>query len=130
MFGKKFVVTSLRTAIDPTLHQREKDGIRILDLQGPLKTGDSEASLRTAIVALAEARAVNIVINFAGVTEIDADGLGSLAFCWTRMVHSGGTLKLLNLSPSLLSLMVRTRLDTVFEVFTDEQVAVNSFSRT
>jgi anti-sigma B factor antagonist len=113
--------------MDLQLHQREKEGIRILDLRGHLIIGDSEATLRTAMVALAEAGAVNVLLNFAGVTEIDDDGLGALVFCHARIARSGGALKLLNLSPLHLSLMVLTKLDTVFEVFTDEQEAVNSF---
>jgi anti-sigma B factor antagonist len=113
--------------MDLQLHQREKEGIRILDLRGHLIIGDSEATLRTAMVALAEAGAVNVLLNFAGVTEIDDDGLGALVFCHARIAMSGGALKLLNLSPLHLSLMVLTKLDTVFEVFTDEQEAVNSF---
>src|SRR6266851_755710 len=116
----------MRTAMDLQLHQREKEGIRILDLRGPLIIGDSEAILRTAILALAEARGVNIILNLAGVTEIDDDGLGALVFCYARIVRSGGALKLLNVPPHL-SLMVLTKLDTIFEVFTDEQDAVNSF---
>jgi len=117
---------SLRTTVDFQLDQREKEGIWILDLRGHLITGDSEAILRTAIVALAEARAVNVILNFAGVTEIDDDGLGALVFCHAQIVKSGGVLKLLSLPPHL-SLMVLTKLDTVFEVFTEEQDAVNSF---
>ena len=127
MFGKQSVVTSLRTAISPQLHQREKKGIWILDLRGPLIAGDSEAILRTAVVALAEARVVNIIFNFERVTEIDADGLGALAFCYAHVVRSGGALKLLNPSPLHLSMMIRAKLHTVFEVFTDEQDAVDSF---
>jgi anti-sigma B factor antagonist len=117
---------SLRTTVDFQLDQREKEGIWILDLRGHLIIGDSEAILRTAIVALAESRAVNVILNFAGVTEIDGDGLGALVFCHARIVRSGGVLKLLSL-PLHLSLMVLTKLDTVFEVFTEEQDAVNSF---
>jgi|SRR6266478_2150943 len=117
---------SLRTTVDFQLDQREKEGIWILDLRGHLITGDSEAILRTAIVALAEERDVNIILNFAGVTETDDDGLRALVFCHARIVRSGGALKLLNL-PLHLSLMVLTKLDTVFEVFTEEQDAVNSF---
>src|ERR1700736_926096 len=103
----------------PQLHHREKEGISILDLHGPITIGDSEATLRTAIIALAESRAVNIILNLAAVTEIDDDGLGALVFCYARIVSSGGTLKLLNL-PLFLSLMILTKLDTVFEVFADE----------
>jgi anti-sigma B factor antagonist len=69
---------------------------------------------------------VNIILNLAGVTEMDEDGLSALVFCRARIARSGGALELLNLRPDL-SLVFRTKLDTVFEVFTDEQDAVNSF---
>jgi anti-sigma B factor antagonist len=108
------------------LHQREKEGIQILDLQGPLTIGDSEALLRAAVVASAEVGTVNIVLNFSDVTELDDDGLGALVFCYARIQESGGGLKLLSL-PLHLSLMILTKLDTVFEVFSDEQDAINSF---
>jgi anti-sigma B factor antagonist len=108
------------------LHQREKEGICILDLRGHLTIGDSEAALRGAIGALAAARAVNVILNLAEATEIDDDGVGALVFSYAEISRTGGSLKLLNL-PSHLSLMVLTKLDTVFEVFTDKQDAVNSF---
>src|ERR1700722_17244579 len=113
-------------AMDLHLKQREKEGVWILDLQGPLILGNSEAILRNKIAALAEARAVNILLDLAGVTEIDDDGLGALILCHARIGMSGGSLKLLRI-PLHLNLMVLTKLDTVFEVFTDEQDAVNSF---
>jgi anti-sigma B factor antagonist len=114
------------TTVDFQLDQREKEGIWILDLRGHLIIGNSEAIPRTAIVARAEARVVNVIFNFAGVTESDGDQLGALAFCHAWIVRSGGVLKLLSL-PLHLCLMVLTKLDTVFEVFTDVQDAVNSF---
>jgi len=109
------------------VHQREKEGIQILDFRGHLLIGDSEALLRKTIVELAEAGDVNIILNLADVTEIDDDGLGALIFCYARIVRSGGALKLINLMPLHLSLMVLTKLDTVFQVFKDEQDAVDSF---
>ena len=112
--------------IDLQIIQREKEGICILDLDGSLTIGDSEAILRTTIVTLARAGTLNIILNLAGVTEIDEDGLSVLIFCYARFAKSGGALKLLNLRPDL-SLMILTKLDTVFEVFTDEQAAINSF---
>jgi anti-anti-sigma regulatory factor len=60
---------------------------------------------------------VNIIINLAGVTEVDDNGLGSLVFCYARIARSGGALKLLNL-PLHLSLMALTKLNTLFELFT------------
>jgi anti-sigma B factor antagonist len=40
---------------------------------------------------------------------------------------SGGALKLLNLNRDRFSLSLLTKLDTVFDVFTDEQDAIDSF---
>ena len=74
------------TTVDFQLDQREKEGIWILDLREHLIIGDSEAIPRTAIVARAEARVVNVIFNFVGVTEIDGDGLGALVFCHARIV--------------------------------------------
>ena len=112
--------------MDLQLIQREKDGICILDLDGSLTIGDSEAMLRSAIATLAEAGALDIILNLADVTDIDEDGLTALDFCNARIGKSGGALKLLNLRPDL-SFMIRMKLHTIFEVFTYEQDAVNSF---
>jgi anti-sigma B factor antagonist len=96
-------------------------------LKGQLKTGDSESNLRTVIFALARDKVVNIVINLAEVTKIDSDGLEALVLCHTQLRNCGGALKLARLNSQQLSLDVLTKLNTVFEVFADEQEAVNSF---
>jgi len=108
-------------------HQREKEGIQILDLHGHLMEGASEAGLRAAIGALAGGAAVNVILNFAAVTEIDGDSASAVVFCDASVASSGGALKLLNLSPLHVSLLVLAKLDTLSEVFTDEQAAINSF---
>jgi anti-sigma B factor antagonist len=115
------------SAMDRRLTHREKEGIRILDLRGPLKAGDSEVILRTAIDGLARNNVVNIVLNLAEVTKIDSDGLEALVLCYTQVWRHGGALKLARLNNQHLSLDVLTKLNTVFEVFVDEQDAVNSF---
>jgi anti-sigma B factor antagonist len=114
-------------AMDMRVNQREKEGIRILDLRGQLKTSASELTLRSVINALARDNVVNIVLNLAEVTKIDSDGLEALVLCYTEIQNRGGALKLANLNTEHLSLNVLTKLNIVFEVFTDEQDAVNSF---
>jgi anti-sigma B factor antagonist len=113
--------------MDLGLDRREKEGIQILDLRGHLKAGDAEASLRTAITALAETGVVNIILNLKEANRIDGDGLEAMVFCYTQIRKRGGTLKLLHLNVDHLNLNVLTKLTTVFEVFTDERDAVNSF---
>ena len=113
--------------MDLQLQQREKEGIQILDLHGHLIEGASEARLRTVIIELAEAGTVNVILNFAGVMELDTDGLSALVFCDARLRRASGASRLLKVSARHLDLMVLTKLDTISEVFIDEQDAVNSF---
>jgi anti-sigma B factor antagonist len=115
------------SAMDRHISQREREGIRILDLRGQLKAGDSESNLRSMIDALARDNVVNIALNLAEVTKIDSDGLEALVLCYTKIRKCGGALKLVRLNIEHLDLNVLTKLNTVFEVFVDEQDAVNSF---
>ena len=47
--------------------------------------------------------------------------------CATSLRKSGGNVKLVNLNRRNIELLVMTKLATVFEIFTDEQDAVNSY---
>jgi anti-sigma B factor antagonist len=47
--------------------------------------------------------------------------------CATTQRKAGGALKLLNLNRRNIELLVMTKLATVFDLFTDEQDAINSF---
>jgi anti-sigma B factor antagonist len=106
---------------------REKEGIRILDLRGPLVLGESESVLRTTITVLAEELAVNIILNLSDVTAIDDAGIRTIVDCHSRLAQSGGDLKLLSPNEPCLTIPVAIKLCSVFEIFKDEQDAVNSF---
>jgi len=110
-----------------TIEQREKEGIRILDLKGRLTVGPEVALFRENISSEIDSGGKRIVLNLADVDYIDSTGLGSLVICFTRMQKSGGTMKLLNLNRRNIELLILTKLTTVFELFNDEQDAVNSF---
>jgi anti-sigma B factor antagonist len=47
--------------------------------------------------------------------------------CATSLRKRGGSMKLLNLNRRNIELLVMTKLATVFEIFTDEQDAINSY---
>jgi len=109
------------------LEPREKEGILILDVKGPLSVGPAVAALRETLHAnLAKGRK-NVILNLAQTDFIDSTGLGALVMCFTVLRRSGGRLVLLNLNRRHLELLVLTKLSTVFEIFDDEQQAVNSF---
>jgi anti-sigma B factor antagonist len=62
-----------------------------------------------------------------GVDFVDSTGLGALVICATTLRKNGGNVKLLNVNRRNIELLVMTKLATVFEIFEDEQDAINSY---
>jgi anti-sigma B factor antagonist len=109
------------------IQQREHEGIAILDLKGRITMGEEAGALRAKVALLTGAGTINIIVNLAHVDYIDSTGLGALVMCATSQRKTGGALKLLNLNRRNIELLVMTKLATVFDLFTDEQDAINSF---
>ncbi len=109
------------------IHRREKEGIAILDVKGRLTVGEAASALREGLSSLGAEGKSRVILNLAGVDYIDSTGLGTLVVCYTSMKKAGGALKLLDLNRRNMELLVLTKLTTVFELFDDEQEAVNSF---
>jgi anti-sigma B factor antagonist len=109
------------------IEERESEGIVILDLKGPLTLGHGDLELRDRLPALHQSGKVNIILNLKDVTEIDSTGLGTLVFGLARLRKSGGRLALVNLNRSHLELFLLTKLAIAFELFDDEQEAIDSF---
>ena len=106
---------------------REKEGIAILDLDGRLTVGGESSRLREQISSTVAAGNKNAILNLEKVDYIDSTGLGTMVICYTTLRKAGGALKLANLDKRAIELLVLTKLATVFEIYTDEQDAVNSF---
>ena len=109
------------------IHSREREGIVVLDLKGRITMGPEASALREAVSNASAKGNKNLVLNLEGVDYIDSTGLGALVMCATSLRRTDGNLKLLNLNRRNIELLVMTKLETVFEIFTDEQDAVNSY---
>jgi len=66
-------------------------------------------------------------LNLKDIEYIDSTGLGTMVICHMAVQKAGGKLKLVNLNRRNLELVLLTKLTTVFEIFNDEQAAINSF---
>ncbi|MGH9666738.1 MAG: STAS domain-containing protein [Bryobacteraceae bacterium] len=108
------------------IHRRDHEGIAIFDLKGRLTVGES-TNLREKVNEAVKEGQNKIILNLGEVEYIDSTGLGGMVICFTTVKKAGGALKLLNLNKRNVELIVLTKLHTVFEVFSDEQDAVNSF---
>jgi len=107
--------------------EREREGIVIVDCVGQLVAGESTGAVRERLSQLVGSGSIQLILNLEGVNYIDSSGLGALVMCFSTARRAGGTMKLLNLSRRSIELIVLTRLEMVFEVFNEEQSAVNSF---
>lgn len=104
----------------------EREGIVILHPKGRLTVGDASV-LRERVNEQIAAGKLKLILDLAEVDYIDSTGLGSMVICFTSMKKAGGLLKLVNLNKRNIELLVLTKLHSIFEVFSDEQDAVNSF---
>jgi anti-sigma B factor antagonist len=109
------------------IQQRETEGITIFDLHGRIVAGSEATELRDALQEFAKRPNPNLILNLQQVHFIDSTGLGILVLGHSGMKQAGGALKLLNLSKRSAQLLILTKLSTVFELFDDEQAAINSF---
>ncbi|HUA82839.1 MAG TPA: STAS domain-containing protein [Bryobacteraceae bacterium] len=108
------------------IRETDREGIAILALKGRLTVGEA-SMIRDKVHELVAKGRNNIIFDLGQVDYIDSTGLGSMVICFTTIKKSGGTLKLLNLNKRNIELLLLTKLHTIFEVFSDEQDAVNSF---
>jgi anti-sigma B factor antagonist len=107
--------------------ERQVGDVTVLDLWGQITIGDASETLRTTIKQLIENGQTRVLLHLGGVYQVDSSGLGSLVAVYTGLQKCGGDLKLVRLSERLESLMVMTKLLTVFDTYNDEDVALESF---
>ncbi|HMD41567.1 MAG TPA: STAS domain-containing protein [Candidatus Acidoferrum sp.] len=106
---------------------REVGQIKLVDLSGRIALGEGSALLRKTIRDLLENGETRIILNLGDVNYIDSSGIGELVSGFTAVRNREGELKLLNLTRKVKDLLQITKLFTVFDVYTDETEAVNSF---
>lgn len=107
--------------------ERQAGDVTILDLSGAVRIGEGSVALRDAIRSLSDEGKKKLLLNLAGVNYVDSSGIGELIANYTTVSRQGGQLKLLNLTDKIQSLLVITKLLTVFDSYEDESEALKSF---
>lgn len=104
------------------IKQRMASDVVVLDLTGRLWILD--LPLRDRMASLLAEKHKFFVLNIAGVNYIDSSGLGQLVAIWSSIRNRGGNLTLLNPNKRILKLFEITKLYTVFDIFENENDAV------
>ncbi len=117
----------LRTTMQ--IEQRANDGITILDLKGRLTATDGDLLLRDQVAHLLCCGHRKLVLNLAGVSNVDSAGLGAIVSSHVLVGRQGGQLKLLDPQTRLHQKLVITQLLNVLEILDSEHEAMGSFAR-
>ncbi|MCX8009623.1 MAG: STAS domain-containing protein [Ignavibacteria bacterium] len=109
------------------IKQRETYNTVILELSGNVMGGPDSAELNNLLHKLLDEGKKNIIIDLQDVKFMNSSGLGMLIAGLTTVRNGGGELKLANATEKINSLLVVTKLITVFESFGSVEEAVASF---
>jgi anti-sigma B factor antagonist len=106
-----------------------KDGVAILELKGKLMGGPDPAALHDRVHNLIAKGINRVVIDMVEVKWMNSSGLGTLMASLTSLRNAGGDLKLANVSKKIESLLLITKLITVFETYNSVSRAAASFHK-
>ena len=106
---------------------REFDRVIVVDVVGKLTTTEGRTQLRDLIHVFSETGHKRFLLNLAGVDYVDSSGMGELVRCFSTVRQRGGEMKLVQVSNRVADLLLMTRLNTLFEIYSEEEVALGSF---
>ena len=109
--------------------QQEKYGAVVLEFKGNVMGGPEAQEFNELLHKLLDENKKNVVIDLADVKFMNSSGLGMLISGFTTMKNGGGSLKLANATEKINSLLVITKLITIFEHFDSVDKAVESFDK-
>ena len=105
---------------------RENIEVSIVQLNGELDN-DSSEQLRLSVENLINGGKTNIILDFQNLSYSNSAGLRELIALYKLAMAKGGSLKLCSLQPQLEDLFSFTNLKKVFEIYPNEEEALNSF---
>jgi anti-sigma B factor antagonist len=105
---------------------RKTDGVTVIDISGSVTLGEASA-LGEMVHELVHQGRKKIILNLHDVQYLDSSGIGQLVSSYATVKKNGGQLKILYLSKKVQDLLSVTGLYKIFEEFSDEQAAVQSF---
>lgn len=99
----------------------------VITLKGNVMGGPDGAKLHDSLHELKDGGKKNVVVDLSKVKFMNSSGLGMLISGMTTMRNAGGDLRLANVADRIQSLLVITKLITVFKHFDSVDEAIESY---
>jgi anti-sigma B factor antagonist len=109
------------------INVRKRSQVQVVQLRGQLRMGPAVDDLRQTIEEALANGDTRIVFNLAEISMIDSSGIGLLVKLLASAKQRGGSLKLVKPSKFAVQTLRLVGLLNLFEVFEDDDKAVESF---
>lgn len=105
---------------------RNAAGATVVEVDGQLIVGNRQ-ELKDLVLQALQDGARNFVVDFARTSYIDSSGLGVLVSLSKKTREGGGELRLAGLNEDLQTLFELTKLDTLFQIWSTLEEALDGF---
>jgi len=100
----------------------------VVELKGNVMGGPESAELNELLHKFLDSNKKNVIVDLSEVKFMNSSGLGMLISAYTTMKNGGGNLKLANATDKIQSLLLITKLITIFENYDSVDEAVKSYA--
>ena len=107
---------------------RQQNGITILEPNGKIIGSSASELWETISPQIETSDTPRILINFEHVNRVDSTGLGVLMGARAAVAQKKGLVGIVNISKQINSLIILSRLVSLFERFDSEAAAVSGLS--
>ena len=104
-----------------------KGDVLVIALSGKVIGGPELMEVKSVFQKAVDQEKSKVLLDLGKVSWMDSSGLGVIVSGHTTLSRAGGALRILNATKKIHELFIITKLITIFETFTDEQEALNSF---
>lgn len=111
------------------LHTRQIDRVVMVQAVGRLTLTDGHTKLRDLIHVLTGDGAKKFILDLTRVEFIDSYGIGELARSYSVVRRAGGEIKLAGVNQKVLDVLEISRLNTIFEIYSEEGAALQEFGQ-
>jgi anti-anti-sigma regulatory factor len=105
--------------------ERDVQGITVLELHGASEKGD--VFLQDTVERLLKEGKRNFVLHLGNVMHVTSSDIGAYVACLMKSRRMGGNVKLASVPSSARIVLLMTKLDGVFEMFSSEVEAAATF---
>ena len=109
------------------IKERMEGDVAVLAVSGNMMGGPESTALHDKVKSLIADGLTKVVIDIKGVKWMNSSGLGVLMSCMSSLQSQGGKLKLSNVTDKVKSILMITKLSSIFDTYESADRAVAKF---